>query len=145
MSRWVEHYGIVPEAVRRRLVLENDERVYSVRDVLALHEACGVPVVLDGLHHRVHPEDRTFPLAKALTATFATWGPADGPPKTHFSSQAIGRRAGAHADYIDEAEFFAFLDTAPDMPFDCMIEAKAKDLAVLRLRAALAARGTPVG
>jgi UV DNA damage endonuclease len=51
----------------------------------------------------------------------------------------------AHADLIDPIGFEHFLtDTAAGLDFDVMLEAKAKDLAVLRLREQLAARGVPI-
>jgi UV DNA damage repair endonuclease len=48
---------------------------------------------------------------------------------------------GAHADYVDPADMMAFLRLAPPAPFDCMLEAKQKERAVLRLRDELEARG----
>ena len=60
-------------------------------------------------------------------------------PKIHYSSQADGLRPGAHAEYVEPAEFGDFLALAPaDVEFDCMLEAKAKDLALFRVRDALA-------
>jgi len=48
----------------------------------------------------------------------------------------------AHADMIDPIAFEAFLrDAARGLEFDVMLEAKAKDLALLRLREQLGARG----
>ena len=62
----------------------------------------------------------------------------DGVPKIHYSSQAAGLRPGAHAEYVEPTEFADFLALAPaDVEFDCMLEAKAKDLALFRVRDAL--------
>ena len=48
----------------------------------------------------------------------------------------------AHADLIDPIGFERFmLDVAGERDFDVMLEAKAKDLALLRLREQLADRG----
>jgi UV DNA damage endonuclease len=49
-QRWVETYHRLPEPVRRRLVLENDDIRYGAADVLAIHEQTGVPLVFDYLH-----------------------------------------------------------------------------------------------
>lgn len=139
LARWAERYAALPEAIRRRLVVENDERVFSVDDLLPLAQRTGVPIVVDTLHHRINPGTRS--LGDALAAAFETWGAADGPPKTHFSSQDPAKKPGAHAEYADPAEFAAFLAVAPPQPFDCMLEAKAKDRALLRLRDQLAGVG----
>ncbi len=141
MERFVACYRALPEALRRRLVLENDERVYSATDVLQLSERTGIPVVLDTLHFRLNPGAPEASLGDTLRDCFGTWGPEDGPPKTHFSSQAPGLRPGAHANDADPDEFAAFLREAPERPFDCMLETKSKDLALFRLREELAARG----
>lgn len=130
----------LPASWRRRLVVENDERLFSAEDVLDLAERTGLPVVFDWLHHTANPGRGD--VSVLIDRCFDTWGPADGPPKVHYSSQAPGGRRGAHADYVDLDDFLAFLRAVPDdRPFDCMLEAKAKDRALLRLRAEMAARG----
>ncbi|MCS6801776.1 MAG: UV DNA damage repair endonuclease UvsE [Chloroflexota bacterium] len=136
MRRFVARYRALPEEWREHLVLENDERVYSVADVLAIHEATGIPIVFDAFHHAILPTPGDL-----LPRVFATWQPEDGPPEVHFSSQAPGKPPGTHADDVDPVDCAAFLAAAPAPPFDCMLECKRKDLALLALRPALAALG----
>src|SRR4051794_34942630 len=50
-ERWVRSYERLPEHVRRRLVLENDDTRYSVADILWISQRSGVPLVFDNLHH----------------------------------------------------------------------------------------------
>ena len=50
-------------------------------------------------------------------------------------------RSFAHADDIDPISFEPFIRDAPERDFDVMLEAKAKDLALLRLREQLLNRG----
>jgi UV DNA damage repair endonuclease len=77
-----------------------------------------------------------------LEGIFATWTPRDGIPKIHLSTQAAGGPPGAHADFVDANDLLAFLRVAPPRrAFDCMLEAKQKDRALLRLRDDLRARG----
>lgn len=139
MDRFTSVAKTLPPAVRRRLVVENDDRLFDAEEVLEVARAVGIPVVFDSLHHRANPCSR--PIERVLPEIFATWGPQDGRPKVHLSSQAAGGPPGAHADYIDPKDFLAFMDAAPPRPFDCMLEAKQKDRALLRLRAALRRRG----
>jgi len=140
LERWICVVRMLPETVRARLVLENDERLFGAEDVLFASAASRQPVVLDVLHHRVYAgpcADEALP--DLMRRAARTWQPEhDGVPKIHYSSQAAGLRTGAHAEYVDAAEFAEFLALAPaDLEFDCMLEAKAKDLALFRVRHAL--------
>ncbi|HEX7062238.1 MAG TPA: UV DNA damage repair endonuclease UvsE [Woeseiaceae bacterium] len=137
----------LPETIRRRLIVENDERIFTAEDALEAARLAGVPVVFDWLHHRANPGSaRRHAAASAVVRRcFATWRGSDGPPKVHMSSQARGRRRGTHADYVAARDVLAFLRLVPDVPFDCMLEAKAKDLALFRLRRRLAATGITEG
>jgi UV DNA damage endonuclease len=134
MQRWSENVQRLPLNIRNRLTIENDERLYGSEDALALSRNVGIPWVFDVFHHRVfagEKEDVRVPLRLAA----ATWSPMDGVPKIHYSSQAKDSRPGAHADYVLAAEFEAFLSVTGDTAdFDCMLEAKAKDCALLDLR-----------
>lgn len=140
MDRFVAAAVALPDLVRRRLVVENDDRIFDADEALAVGKAAGLPVVFDWLHHRANPCRR--PVATVLAEIFGTWSAADGRPKVHLSSQAANAPAGAHADYIDPQDMIDLLEVAPDVPFDCMLEAKQKDRALLRLREALRERGT---
>ncbi len=128
------------EAVRRRLVIENDDSVFSAAEVLSLSDATGFPVVFDWFHHTILPSP-SFSDEELIRRCFASWRRVDGLPKTHISSQSPGGRVGHHADYIDAAdacEFLATIESAGKFDFDMMVEAKKKDLALLRLRGELA-------
>lgn len=154
-ERFVRRFRRLPAETRARLVLENDESVFALPDILRLHEACGVRLVFDLLHHNVNNPARQPPL-EALRAALATW-PADVTPKVHISSprtemhvdQRKDTKGGKkvpvvrppqwsqHSDFANPFEVIAFLDQvrlARLRPFDIMLELKSKDLGLLRLR-----------
>jgi UV DNA damage endonuclease len=139
MDTFVAAASTLSDAVRRRLVIENDDRLFDADEVLSVSHRLSVPIVFDWLHHHANPCRR--PLGEVLPAIFETWKPCDGRPKVHLSSQATAGPTGAHADFIDPADADAFFAALPDAPFDCMLEAKQKDRALLKLRADLAKRG----
>lgn len=139
MDRFCEAASKLSDRVRRRLVVENDDRLFDADEVLLVARRVGVPVVFDWLHHQANP-CRT-PLAEVLPAIFDTWREADGTPKVHLSSQAPDAARGAHADFIDPADALAFFAALPPEPFDCMLEAKEKDRALLKLREDLRGHG----
>jgi len=138
VDRFVEAFERLSGATAERLVLENDERSYSAEAVLGISARTGIPVVFDALHDRVLSSPGSADRPSLLAECFRTWHASDGPPIVHFSSQDPGKQPGAHAEWIDPAEFLAFAqDTGPTWT-DCMLEAKGKELALLRLRQALA-------
>jgi UV DNA damage endonuclease len=139
MDRFCAVASDLSRSVRRRLVVENDDRLFDAEEVLSVAQRVRVPVVFDWLHHNANP--CRAPLAEVLPAIFATWKPEDGRPKVHLSSQAADGPLGAHADFIDVADALAFFAVVPRQPFDCMLEAKQKDRALLKLRTALRRRG----
>jgi UV DNA damage endonuclease len=158
LDRFARGFERLSDAARARLVVENDDRTFALADVLGLSERIGRPVVWDILHHHCNDRDG-IPDRQALELALATW-PEGVTPKIHYSTpktaveertRKVGRRTErrlvlpqlrAHADTIDPIAFEHFLTaTAAGLEFDVMLEAKAKDLALLALREALAARG----
>jgi UV DNA damage endonuclease len=140
LSRLRTAWRGLPADIRRRLVLENDERLFSIYDALEAGEALDAPVVFDRFHHRVHGDPSGTPVARLLRRAAATWRTPDGRPKIHFSSQEPGARPGTHDVGIDAKEFSEFLDESRGQELDVMIEARGKeDAALSALKAARAA------
>jgi UV DNA damage endonuclease len=139
MERFLRAYEALPEGVKRRLVLENDERFYTLSDVLLIHRETGIPVVFDFFHHELNPDGRT--LAEALECQKETWGPEDGIPIVDYSSPLSGERTGSHAYALDEEHFRRFLEGSRPYDFDLMLEVKDKERSALR--ALELARGDP--
>jgi len=160
VERFLRSFEALGERARARLVIENDDARYGLGEVLALAGKTGLRVVWDAHHHACYDPDK-IPAEEALRLALETWRRRDGIPKIHYSSpktaaeeskRKVGRRVErrlvlpplkAHADLIDPISFESFLRgpaaAAPD--FDVMLEAKAKDLALRRLRDQLAKRG----
>ena len=154
MVRFLRAVEQLSERARARLVIENDDRVFSLKHVLEVSGQSGLRVVWDVLHHHCHDPDGV-PDREALQLALATW-PQGQTPKIHYSSPrtAVETRPGkgglllpqlrAHADMVDPVAFEWFLDgPARGLGFDIMLEAKAKDAALLRLREQLGGRGIP--
>jgi UV DNA damage endonuclease len=118
----------LPTPVRRRLTLENDDKVYTPADLLPLCRRTGVPMVYDVHHHRCLPDGLT--VAEATRRALATWNRE---PVLHVSSPKAGWRGprpSLHHDYVNPRDFpreWLELDATVE------VEAKAKEAAVLRL------------
>ncbi|MBX3049913.1 MAG: hypothetical protein KF753_00490 [Caldilineaceae bacterium] len=148
-GRFVSGWQQLPDWVAQRVVLEHDDRRYSLSDALWIHRRTGIPVVFDSLHHRcLNPEQ--IPPLDALRLALSTWPPAIR-PKIHISSPRTeirylrrpdGVRMQApllnqHSDFLDPFPIIDLLSSALSLslrPFDILLEAKAKDVALLRLR-----------
>ncbi|MCS6829370.1 MAG: UV DNA damage repair endonuclease UvsE [Armatimonadota bacterium] len=126
------------EQILRWLVLEHDERLWSLRQVLPVAEQLDVPVIVDNLHHRLNPDHLT--LQEAVRLGLSTWNGKR--PKLHLSSQDESKRAGAHAGRIDLEDLYELLDALEDAEADIMVEAKEKELAVLPLLSATGRKST---
>ena len=161
MQRWVDNFERMPEPARRRLVLENDDLRFSALDTLWIHERTGVRLIFDHQHHHCfNPEGA--PMVDTFRRVLETW-PEGQRPKMHFSSPRTqmreivrkDRKTGknvttlqepiwtGHADFIQPFEFVRFMRDCAELvsdvkPFDVMLEAKMKDLALVRLRKDLA-------
>jgi UV DNA damage endonuclease len=155
-DRWCTTWERLSERVKRRLVLENDDIRFSAADVLSIHERTGVRCVFDYQHHWCfNPEG--LPLLPTLERFLRTW-PSGVRPKIHFSCARTemreikrkSRKTGlmetvlqppvwtGHADYNNPFETIPFLRSIAHLDTDVMLESKAKDLALLRLRADIA-------
>ncbi len=137
LVRFAERFRLLPHSVQRRLVVENDDRLFSLADCLWLHAEIGVPVVFDNLHHELLNNGE--PLRDALAAAGRTWRAHDGLPMVDYSSQEAGGRAGKHAPTLDPALFAAFLDEMRGLDFDIMLELKDKEASALQGLAVLRA------
>ncbi|MGE5372367.1 MAG: UV DNA damage repair endonuclease UvsE [Solirubrobacterales bacterium] len=132
IERFEMNWNRLPQEIQNRLVLENDDKVYHAQDVLALCERLKVPMVLDLHHHACNPSPDS--LDEYLPRVFATWA-GDLPPKIHVSSPRSPEDPRSHADYVSADDLIGFLKTAASHTeqLDVMVEAKQKDLAMLRL------------
>ena len=121
--------------VRSRLTVENDDRTYTPADLLPWCHAEGVPLVYDVHHHRCNQDG--FSEEEATKQAHATW---DREPMFHISSPLEGWKGPKperHHDYIAVRDFPPFWH---DLDLTVEVEAKAKELAVLKLKKQLARR-----
>ena len=141
-ARLRSRVAALPAGPRSRLVLENDER-WTLAAMLAIGADCAAPIVFDAFHHRLAPSLEGVGLHELAERAAATWKTPDGRPEVHFSTQAPGRRPGAHAETLDLAAFAPFVEEVGGMPLDCILEVKDKERSLLRARPLIAADLTP--
>jgi UV DNA damage endonuclease len=138
LQRLTDNFALLSERVRSRFTLENDDLSYTVEDLVPLCDRIGIPIVYDVHHHRCNPDGLS--IKEATRRAIATWQRCNREPLFHLSSPRGGWETGNprfHADYIDPADFPGCWHGL-DMTVD--VEAKAKELAVVRLMADLGLR-----
>ena len=133
MERFCTNFERLPESVKSRLTVENDDKatMYNVQDLYdGVYKVIGIPIVFDYHHHRFNTGDLSE--QQALELAISTWG--DIVPVVHYSeSRSIEQkddkiRPQAHSDYIID-----YINTYENR-VDIMVEAKAKELAVLKYK-----------
>jgi UV DNA damage endonuclease len=130
IKRFIKNYFLLPITTKSRLTIENDDKasMYSVKDLLEVYEATGIPIVFDYLHHKFCTGNMSE--QEALQLAYSTW-PKDIIPIVHYSSsKRIFEDATAveasHADYVYENV------NCYGLNLDVMLEAKAKEKATLK-------------
>lgn len=134
IDRFIENLKLFPQNITDKLIIENDDKTFTARDVLCLCKQINKPMVLDVHHHICNNEGEE--IEELLPEVFKTWENEILPPKIHFSSPREFENDRKHADYINSSDFIKFLEKAKevcDIDFDVMIEAKQKDLALEKL------------
>jgi UV DNA damage endonuclease len=133
MERFCQNYDRLSDSVKKRLTIENDDKasMYSVKDLMYIHERIGIPIVFDYHHHTFNTGGLSE--QEALELAMSTW-PDGIVPVTHYSSSKPKETGNpkdkpqAHADYIlEEINNYGY-------NIDIMLECKAKELALLEYR-----------
>lgn len=127
LKRLVRQIRRLPEPIRTRLTLENDDRIYTPADLIPVCRKTGIPFVYDIHHHRCLPDGLTF--EETTRAALSTWNRE---PLFHVSSpKGEMGEARKHHDYVHIDDF---PECWRDIEVTVEVEAKAKELAVLKLR-----------
>lgn len=125
LTRQIEQ---LPDAIRSRLTLENDDRVFTPTDLLPVCRATGVPLVYDVHHHRCCPDNLS--VAEATEVALSTWNRE---PLFHLSSPLNGWTGSQPERHHDEIDPRDFPQSWLSLAITVDVEAKAKETAVLKL------------
>lgn len=127
----------LPDSVKSRLTLENDEKCFSVRELVEVYKMTGVPVVFDS-HHFVFNQDG-MDMVEAFNASYDTWMSCDVKPLQHISNTEPGMENGSftekrkHSFLIHYVPKPQLIGLTYDM-IDVDVEAKGKNIALFKMR-----------
>ncbi|MGL4772071.1 MAG: UV DNA damage repair endonuclease UvsE [Clostridium sp.] len=130
-KRFISNFKLLSESLKKRLIIENDEKNYSLHEVLDIAEKCNIPVVYDNLHEECfekHKPDSN----KILKEIKHTWKKEDGDIKVHYANQAYDKKIGSHSPYLYGNDFLNYIKETSSNDFDIMLEVKDKDISSLK-------------
>jgi UV DNA damage endonuclease len=131
MATFRSRYNTLDDAIKRRLVIENDERLYTADDCLLISKQTGIPVLFDVFHHKINHNPESS--ADYFKLAHETWNQKkDGVLMVDYSSQKPNGKTGQHAESIDEEDFRSFLLGTQGFDFDIMLEIKDKEVSALK-------------
>jgi UV DNA damage endonuclease len=130
MDRFCENFQRLSHSVQSRLTVENDDKatMYSVKDLMYIHNKIGIPIVFDYHHHKFNTGGLSE--KEALELAVSTWKNSIAPIVHYSESKSLHEndskiKPQAHSDYINSLPDTYGLDV------DIMVEAKMKELAIL--------------
>ncbi len=133
IARFINNYRKLPIHLQESIAIENDDKIFTVKDCLYISKKLNIPFVLDYHHYICNNENES--IEKILPEIISTW--KNNKPKMHFSSpkSKLKKEFRSHHDFIDPLKFIEFLNIIKHLQtdVDVMLEAKAKDEALYKL------------
>ncbi len=132
IKRFKNNYKKLSDNIKDRLVIENDERCYSIDEVYNIGKELYIPVVFDNLHHEINPGKEKESQFKWIQKCKQTWKNKDGSQKIHYSQQSKNNKVGRHSKTIGVKAFVDFYDQLYEKNIDIMLEVKDKNLSAVK-------------
>ena len=133
IKRFINNFNKLPDYLKECIAIENDDKIYNIKDCLNLCEKLNIPMILDYHHHICNNDNLN--IDEYLERIFNTW--KNNIPKIHFSSPKNNTKKEfrSHNDYINILDFISFLEKIKhlNINLDIMLECKFKDDALFRL------------
>lgn len=133
IKRFINNFNKLPNYLKECIAIENDDKIYNIKDCLNLCEKLNIPMILD-YHHHICNNDNLL-IDDYLERIFNTW--KNNIPKIHFSSpkNKTKKEFRSHHDYINILDFISFLEKIKHLNtnLDIMLECKSKDEALFKL------------
>jgi UV DNA damage endonuclease len=122
----------LPDHIKKRLALENDEKAYTAEEILSVCMQTGVAGIVDNLHHKVLPSFKGLGNREVIEQFSATWSGRR--QKVHYSDQDPEKGNGAHSVSVNIKNFGNYLREIRGLELDIMLEVKDKQNSLLKLR-----------
>lgn len=131
INRFVNEYNNLDSSIKKRLIIENDERFFSIYDLLEINSRCNIPIIFDNLHYECYG-DTSISIPNLLPIIKKTWKDSDGDMKVHYSIQDSTKKRGAHSPTIFIDTFLEYLKSYDFSNIDIMLEVKDKEVSTIK-------------
>lgn len=133
IKRFINNFKKLDKTLQNIIILENDDKVYNIKDTLYICETLKIPMCLDYHHYKCNNENED--INDYLPRILDTWNNQKLNPKMHFSSPKSKKEYRSHSTYINSDDFIEFIETLKpyNRDIDVMLECKGKDEALFRL------------
>lgn len=133
-ERFINNFQRLSLSLKKRLVIENDEKNFSIDDVLEISHSINIPVIYDNLHNICYG-DNNYSINEIYRKVITTWKPEDGSMKVHYSQQAEEKKKGSHSSTIFTNDFLNYYNNVKEFDPDIMLEVKDKDVSAIKCTA----------
>lgn len=133
IKRFIKNFSRLSDNVRKRLVIENDDRSFNILDVLKIGEQINIPVIFDNLHHEINPPQIKKTDHEWINLCKLTFKSEDGRQKIHYSQQDVSKQIGAHSKTINPEKFLTWFKTINSENIDIMLEVKDKNISAIKI------------
>ena len=132
MERFVTRFGMLDDSIIRRLVIENDDKLYNLNDCLKINARTQIPILFDVFHHKLN-NSGNLTTEETFKLTTKTWHEKrDGIPMVDYSSQEPNGSPRQHTETINIEDFDLFLKQTQQFDFDVMLEIKDKEKSAIK-------------
>lgn len=132
IDRFLKRYDTLPDFIKKRLCIENDDKYYDVTSAIKISKEKGIPIIFDYFHYKCNNNGEE--IMSFFDEVVKSWKKDDGIPMVDYSSQEKGARKGTHATKIDIKDFEEFLKITRPYDFDIMLEIKDKEKSAIKGR-----------
>lgn len=130
IKRFVENFQRLSPSAQRRLVVENDDKNYTIEDILEICNLLEIPAVFDNLHHKLNPCNLEW--KDIISCVKDTWKKEDGRVKFHYSDQDPVKKGGAHSKSVVTENFLNYMESIKGVDADIMLEVKDKEISAIK-------------
>ncbi|MCX8058018.1 MAG: UV DNA damage repair endonuclease UvsE [Spirochaetes bacterium] len=131
IQKFIKVFNKLDKDLKKRIILENDEKSFNFDDIFFIYEYTGVPLVFDYFHNLLNPSNRSY--SEIFNLVKKTWKKEDGIPKIHYSDKSSYKKFGAHSEFIILKNFLKFYKLIDEYNFDIMLETKDKDISAIKV------------